>query len=344
MRFSAPALAFPWHFVDGALRRFTSAIRPAQPRIGLALSYGAARGLAHIGVIQVFEEEGIPISVIAGSSMGAYVGTLWASGVNGQGLQELAAEIKDRRALLRLVDFVMPPTTGFVHGRKLRQHVARTLGEKTIEELQREVLVVATNLDSVGGEILRNVPAATAVHASCAIPGICAPVVIDGKRFIDGGAAEPLPVRLLRQHAKVDYVIAVNVMPTREDVDRCRVVSFPAAPVPPKSLWTKIKRALSRSINLFEHGNVLDTFKRCLTAAQMQLVADECSAADVVIHPFLCESKWYDFENFDLYIQAGRQAAKAALPSIRELMKTSVNHPTDYETVPLIPSMGRGAA
>lgn len=344
MRLSSPSLSFPWHLVDGALRRLTRAIHPGAPRLGLALSYGAARGLAHIGVIQVLEQEEIPVTTIIGSSMGAYVGTLWAAGVNGKGLEVLASEIKDRRTLLKLVDFVLPPTTGFVQGKKLRQHVARTLGERLIEELPRDVLIVATNLDTVTGEILHGIPAATAVHASCAIPGICAPVHIGEKRFIDGGAAEPLPVRLLKESGKVDHIIAVNVMPTHEDIDRCRVTTFPTPPDAPTSLWKRTMRSISRSINLFEHGNVLDTFKRCLTAAQTQLVADECAGADVVIHPFLCESKWYDFENFDLYIEAGRQAARAALPAIRDLLNTPAKTAQHHETASLIPSVGRGAA
>jgi NTE family protein len=330
--------------MDGALRRFSTAPNVRAPRIGLALSYGAARGLAHIGVLQVFEEEGIPISIIAGSSMGAYVGALWAAGIDGKGLQDLAAEINHRQALLKLVDLAMPPTTGLVHGRKLRRHLARTFGERTLEDLERKVLVVATNLDTVNGEILKEMPAATAVLASCAIPGICSPVRIGDKRYIDGGAAEPLPVRLLRSNSDVDHVIAVNVMPTHADMQRCQVASFPAPPPQPPGIWERLMRAISRRFNLFEHGNVLDTFKRCLTAAQMQLVADECSAADVVIHPFLCDSKWYDFENHEAYIEAGRRAAKSALPAIRTLLQKSPKPSKNHETVSLIPSMGRGAA
>ena len=80
------------------------------PRIGLCLSSGGARGLAHVGVIQVLEEEKIPIVAIAGSSMGAYVGSLWAAGLNGSDLEKLAREIKDRRTLLRLLDPVFPPS------------------------------------------------------------------------------------------------------------------------------------------------------------------------------------------------------------------------------------------
>jgi len=337
-----PSISRSWFSMAGFLKLFTddsTAAQPARPTIGLALSHGAARGLAHIGVIQVLEEENIPISVIAGSSMGAYVGALWASGIQGAGLAKLAAEIKDRRTLLRLLDPIFPPVSGIVKGHKIRKHLGRTLGELNTEQLQRKLLVVATNLDTGKGEILRNVPLAEAVHASCAIPGICAPVTIGGSHYIDGGAAEPLPVRLLKRVEKVDYVIGVNVMPTSEDLQRCELDGFPIPPKPASGIWRRLIRGLNQSINLFAYGNVLDTYMRCLYAAQMHILDEDAAQADVLLHPYFCESKWYDFENFDRYIIAGRDAAKAALPQIRALLKShpkSLNH----ETVPLITPVG----
>lgn len=317
----------------------SSAAQPARPTIGLALSHGAARGLAHIGVIQVLEEEHIPISVIAGSSMGAYIGALWASGVEGQGLAKLAAEIKDRRTLISLLDPIFPPVSGIVKGHKLRKHLSKTLGELNTEKLQRKLLVIATNLDTGKGEILRNVPLAEAVHASCAIPGICAPVAVGDCHYTDGGAVEPLPVRLLRRVEKVDFVIGVNVMPTGDDVQKCNLNGFPVPPKPAIGPWKRMVRGLNRSLNLFAYGNVLDTYMRCLYAAQMHILEEDAAQADVLLHPYFCESKWYDFENFDRYIIAGRDAATAALPQIRALLKSqpkTLNH----ETVPHITPVG----
>ena len=314
--------------------------KSADPTLGLVLSHGGARGLAHIGVIQILEEENIPISVIAGSSMGAYIGALWAAGIDGQHLAKLAAEVKDRRTLLRLMDPVFPPFSGFVHGNKVRQHIERTLGNVRVEELKRRMLIVATNIDTVSGEVLRNVSAAAAVHASCAIPGICAPVTLNGSRYIDGGAAEPMPVRLLRRESKVDHIIAVNVMPTALDVPDCNMKAFPMTPTPSKTILGHFRDSISRRVNLFAVGNVLDTFKRCLTAAQMRVTDEESILADVLIHPFFCESKWYDFENFDRYIAAGRAAAKDALPHIRALLKSPTINTQHYETLPLISTLG----
>lgn len=120
MRLPVHKFRLPWLALDSWLHRFVDASPEAvsPPRIGLVLSSGGARGLAHVGAIQVLEEAGIPIAAVIGSSMGAYVGALWAAGVNGRGLAELAAEIKDRRTLLRLIDPAIPPTKGFLRGRR----------------------------------------------------------------------------------------------------------------------------------------------------------------------------------------------------------------------------------
>jgi NTE family protein len=345
MRLPVHKLRLPWVALDSWLHRFVDASPEAvsAPSIGLVLSCGGARGLAHVGAIQVLEEAGIPIAAVIGSSMGAYVGALWAAGVNGKGLAELAAEIKDRRTLLRLIDPALPPTKGFLRGDKVRRHLERTLGDLRIEQLQRKTFVVATNLDAVSAEVLPSeTPVAAAVHASCAIPGICAPVPLHGRRYVDGGASQPLPVSLLKRLTPLDHVIAVNVMPTPGDIASCRVKSFPMPPEPPATALGRAWDSVMKRVNLFAYGNVLDTFKRCLTSAQLRLMSEESAGADVVIHPFLCDSKWHDFHNFNTYIEAGRRATEAALPLIRTLMTQSKKKTPGHEALRLIPAVGCG--
>ncbi|WP_050027747.1 patatin-like phospholipase family protein [Verrucomicrobium sp. BvORR034] len=343
MRLPDAMRRFPWFSAEDWLNRFMEAppapVAPPPPRLGLVLSCGGARGLAHVGVIQVLEREKIPISAIIGSSMGSYVGTLWAAGFNGQQLEELAAEIKDRRTLLRLIDPVCPPLSGFLRGNKLRRHLEKSLGQRTLAQLERPMYVVATNLDSVSWEVMSmDTPAAAAVQASCAIPGIVAPVELDGKRYIDGGASQPLPVNLLRDilsrgesaHAAGDQkitsspmnaIIAVNVMPTPADLAAAGISTYPIPPPPPEGVWRRLRNSANRKVNLFAYGNVLDTFKRCLTSAQLRLIAEEGTRADILVHPYFGESRWYDFENFNRYIEAGRMAAEAALPRILDLIQ-----------------------
>jgi NTE family protein len=261
-------------------------------------------------VIQVLEEENIPIAAIAGSSMGAYVGSLFAAGCNGMKLEALAREIRDRRTLLKLLDPVFPPSAGLIRGDKVRAHLTRSLGTLTFEELKMPFFAVATDLDSLAPVVFDKGNVAAAVHASAAIPGICAPVKLNGRRYTDGGASEPLPVTLMRHKFAVDSIIAVSVVPTAEDIARCK-----------DDHPRQLKRSPLRWLNLLAYGNVLDTFHRSLMAAQMQVAAKEAARADVVLRPLFCESRWYDFENFDRYIQAGRDAAIAALPKIRALIE-----------------------
>ena len=347
---STPSIRFPWIALESWFRKFVDssapprALSPKTPRFGLVLSCGGARGLAHIGAIQVLEEAGIPISAVIGSSMGAYVGALWASGVDGQGLEKLAAEVKDRRTLFRLfVDPVIPPMAGFVRGNKARRHLERTLRDMKISDLQKPMYIMATELDALRGEVLpADTPVALAIQASSAIPGFCTPVEVNGKRYIDGGAAHPLPVSKLRKLTNVDYVIAINVMPTSEDIAACDLRLFP---LPPKATMNRLRRfwgSFMRSVNLFAYGNVLDTFKRCLTAAQLRLIDDESAIADVLVHPFFCESKWYDFENSHRYVQSGRDAMQAALPRIRALMTPTLQPMTQHENTPAVSQVGCG--
>lgn len=299
------------------------------PRIGLALSSGGARGLAHVGVIQVLEENEIPIAAIAGCSMGAYVGALWAAGLNSRRLEELAAEIKDRKTLIKLLDFQFPPTRGLIRGHRIRSHLERDLGGLTFAELRIPAIIVATDLDSLDAHVFSSGPVVNAVHASAAIPAICVPVELEGRRYTDGGASEPLPSSLLRQHFALDHVIAVNVMPSPEDFETCRDNTFGRCKLAHRrpSLITLLLRRLLRGVNLMEDGNVIDTFRRSLMAAQLRLIQKECAASDIVIQPRFERSSWHDFENFDLYIRAGRLAAEAALPAIQALLHPETTPP-----------------
>lgn len=314
------------------------------PRLGLALSGGGARGLAHIGVLQVLEENDIPIAAIAGTSMGAYVGALYAAGFKSEDLQSLAKEIKDRKTLLRLLDPMFPPSAGLIRGHKIRQHLERSLGNRSFDELNIPLLVVATDLDTLCPYIFDSGPVGVAVHASAAIPGICAPVHLNGRRFTDGGAAEPLPASLLQERFALDSIVAVNVLPTTQDILHCRDAAF-VTPKPHISFWRHPIRTLLHPFNLLAYGNVMDTFRRALMTAQLGLAEKECRRADVVIHPFFCESTWFDFENFDRYITAGRRAAEEALPRIRALLeKSTPNQESDHENAINKPCVGLCAA
>jgi NTE family protein len=290
-----------------------------------------------VGVIQVLEENGIPVTAIAGTSMGAYVGAVYASGLGGADLENLAREIPDRKALRAMLDFAIPPTAGLIRGNRIRRHLERTLGWLTFEEMKRPLMVVATDLDALQSHVFDSGPVAPAVHASAAIPGICTPVQIDGRRYTDGGAVDPLPVTLLRSRFDLDMVVAVNVLPTYDDLERCKDAAFTTL-----IRKTSVVSRILRPVNLLADGNVLDTFRRALMCAQVGLVEKEAREADVLIHPFHCGSSWCDFENHARYIETGRMAAEQALPAIRALLSTKATPPpTSHEIPPITSCLGR---
>ncbi len=317
------------------------------PRIGLVLSSGGARGLAHVGVIQVLEQQGVPITALAGCSMGAYVGSLWAAGLTGAQLEERAREIKDRPTLKALMDYIIPPSEGLIKGEKLRKHLERDVGEKTFADLDKPLLVIATDLDRLTPYVFDSGSVSHAVHASSAIPAVCAPVRLNGRRYTDGGVSEPLPVTLLKKRFNLDYIIAVNVMPAPDDPGVKGDLGLISGDKPAFNVFSRMFRSFWQRVNLLADGNVLDTFRRALMAAQLHLIAKEEAAADVVIHPHFAASTWHDYENFGQYLQAGRDAATAALPAIRALLQNAPNlnqETISHEISPSYTPMERHAA
>ncbi len=181
-----------------------------EKRVGLALGSGGARGAAHVGVLKVLEREGIKISAIAGSSIGAMVGGAYAAGV---ALSRIEEEwlTTSRTKLLRsfLPTF---PRTGLSSGAGLRRYLREILGDVRIEDLPIPFAAVATDLDMGEPVILRSGALVEAIRASTAIPGVFQPVRWEGRLLVDGGMVEPLPVRVCRELG-AEIVIAVDTNP-----------------------------------------------------------------------------------------------------------------------------------
>lgn len=305
----------------------SEATKPAG--VGLALSAGGAAGLAHVGVLQVLEEAEIPIDVVAGTSMGAYVGSLWCAGFRGPELESFAAEIKDRLQLLKLADPRFPPRRGFLKGHRFRRHLGERLRGVTFSELASPFMAVASDINTYRRVVLREGDVSWAVHASCAIPGVLEPVALDGRELVDGGVVEPLPVASLLEFSPVPVqrVIAVNCIPTVEDIEQCalrRERSGPSERVRksafPPLLARRFLRCLNRWINVFAEGNLINILRRSLLASEIRLVGFAAAKADCVIHPVFCDGKWYDFENHEKYIALGREKATDALPEILAML------------------------
>lgn len=300
----------------------------AQARLGLALSSGGARGLAHVGVLQVLEDHGIEVHAIAGSSMGSYVGALWAAGFSGRELELLAEEMHDRRQLWKLADPIIPPMSGLFRGLKAKAHLERSLGDLRFEDLERRLLIVACDINTKQRLVLREGPIIDAVHASCAMPGIIAPVTIGKHRCVDGGVVDPLPVGALRKFAEVDHIIGVSVIPTFDEIEADADGEDP----PKKSVMRRALSAMNRQVNLLADGNVVDTFRQSIRAAQIRLAYHSAKDADLCLHPNHRTAKWHDYANFEQLIEEGRRVALDHLDEIRALTQTKPDHENLVET------------
>lgn len=303
-------------------------------RLGLALSAGGAKGLAHIGVLKVLEDHDIEVDAIAGSSMGSYIGALWACGYSASALEDLAAEMQDRRQLWRLADPVFPPTSGLFHGNKARRHLMQSIGDLRFEDLVRRLLIVTFDLETSERLVVREGSIAHAVHASCAMPGIIKPVRLGAHRCADGGVVDPVPVSCLHRYADVDLVVAVNAFPSLSEVDRLAHRAPSSSEGDRPSVWKRSLRLLNRKVNLLAEGNVIDTMQRSVTAAQLRIAQQSCRRASLCIQPeFDLEGLWHDYSNFRHYIDAGRAAAEAALPQLKPLLDPN-NPTTNHEGSP----------
>jgi len=303
-----------------------------KPKLGLALSSGGARGLAHVGVLQVLEENGVEIHAISGASMGAYVGALWAAGFSGSDLAKLAEEMHDRRQLWKLADPIFPPMRGLFHGLKAKAHLERSLGDLRFEDLERKLLVITADLDTKERLVLRSGRIADAVHASCAMPGIIAPVMLNGRRCVDGGIVDPIPVGALRKFAEVDKVIAVSVIPSFEEVD-AGMYRGDDDQAPSPSLPCRLISSINRNINFLAKGNIVDTFRQSIRCAQVRIAHDSLKRADIALRPDHFCAPWNDYSNFGRFIEAGRKVALAHLPEIRALLEIQADEKPDKSMV-----------
>jgi NTE family protein len=297
---------------DAQVRRMAREI--GRCRVGLALSSGGARGLAHIGVIQVLEEYGIEIDAVAGASMGAYVGAVWTYGHDGAACEKIARDLERRWGLFYLMDPVFPPRQGFFRTRRVGNRLRRAIGRATFLELVRPLRVVATDLDTLGCMVFSDGEVAEAVEASIAIPGVCTPVTRDGHMLIDGGIANPLPVDVLSDMG-VERIIAVNTLPTPAHLGMCLDGAFgePAKPHPGLRAW------FNRHLNYFARGNVGDILMRANFGGQMRVAEQAGHAADIVLRPWACDARWHDFTNPGKYIALGRKVAMEQLAAMKAL-------------------------
>lgn len=254
-------------------------VTPPRPlRVGLALGGGAARGFAHIGVIQVLEENGVKVDYVTGTSAGSLVAALYASGRNGAALAAMADQMDESA----FADWAFPGR-GLIRGEALARYVRENTGGRTIEQMVVPLGIVATDLDSGQPILFQRGDAGTAVRASSSVPAVFTPVKIGTREYVDGGLVSPVPVRFARQMG-AELVIAVDIS----------AIPDGAPTGDPMRMLLQTFAIMGKSINTFE-----------------------LREADVVLRPKLAGVSSADFSNRKRSIQAGRDAMTAALPELK---------------------------
>ncbi|HEX7127870.1 MAG TPA: patatin-like phospholipase family protein [Thermodesulfobacteriota bacterium] len=302
-------------------------------RVGLALGGGAARGLAHLGVLKVLEEERIAIGAIAGTSMGALVGGMYALEPDARIVREkilavlfskdfLRVKVEYMKALREVKESsifrtfanyvrrtifhnVVLNRQSFLTADRYARYLSAFVGDRLIEETLIPYAAVATDIRSGDEVVITRGPMKTAIGASCAIPGILPPVAVDGLLLIDGGWVDQVPVGPVSALG-ADLVIAVEIGVDNEDTDGL----------------------LRNGLEMVIRANAITRAALC----RLQL-----SRADLVIRPATESIVWADFKRAEEAIALGEAAARAAMPAIRAaLARRLVGGPT--------PSGGHGPA
>ncbi len=253
------------------------------PAIGLALGGGFARGIAHIGVLRVLEEAGIPIRAVTGTSVGALIGAAYCSGLSCDELDAVAHAV-------RFTTFARWTVSrfGFASNDRMVSFLDRTLKVKTFEELRIPLGVTATDFNSGEGVVFHSGSIPDAVRASCAYPGMFLPVEIRGRYLIDGMLSYPVPTRPLREMG-AQRVLAVNLKGTW------------AKGGPPRHLF--------------------DVIGQSFAIAQDAMSSLWKDAADLVIEPDVAGFAYDDFKRADDLIRAGEMAMRNALPEVRKWLE-----------------------
>ncbi|MFN3914527.1 MAG: patatin-like phospholipase family protein [Aquabacterium sp.] len=252
------------------------------PRIGLALGGGAARGFAHIGVLQVLEERGIRPDLVVGTSAGSVVATLYAAGHTPTELGRMAMTLNESQ----ITDWVFPGRS-VLKGEALARFVRDLVNNRPIESMKLPLGIVAADLQTGEPILFRRGDPGMAVRASSAVPAIFEPVRIGGREYIDGGAVSPVPVRFARQMG-AEVVIAVDISAIPEGQPTRRATDI-----------------------------LLQTF----SIMGKSLGQYETREADVVIRPKLAGVGSAEFAARRLSILAGREATLEVLPAIQAAIR-----------------------
>lgn len=275
--------------------------------VGLALGVGVAYGFCHIGVLKVIEEEKIPVDVISGSSVGALIAGLWATGRGSEEILEIITqEFKKPKYIWGLVDLTFP-IFGFIKGNKLHRFLKKYLGNKTFYDVKLPLKIITSDVKRKETVILEKGLLVDAIMASCTMPGVFMPFKFKQSLLFDGGVINPLPTEPLFKMG-IRKIIAVNVTPSREDVLK---------------QYEKIKNVEPSSGQYYQKKlktNILDIIFSSVEVMQSELAGREAQLADIVLHPDTSGLYWLELHRAGEFAQRGEEEARKKLDKIWQVI------------------------
>ena len=267
--------------------QLAEALTVAKPGVSLALGGGFARGFAHLGILKVLEQNHIPITHIAGTSVGSVFGAAYASGAP-------LARILATSRTIRFRDIARWSVSrlGLASNHRLADLIERVFDSKQFEDMKIPLAVIATDLANGEPVVFRQGPLVEAIRASCAFPGLFEPIQIGTRYLADGGLVAPVPTQAARQLSG-ERAIVVGVSIGVQDGHRGT----------PKNMFQVVARAVSAA-----QKHQQETWER---------------HADLVIRPDVNGLAWDDFDRANEAIEAGVRAAQMALPRIQTLLRAA---------------------
>lgn len=254
-----------------------------QPRVAVVLGGGGARGMAHVGVLKVLQQENIPIDLIVGTSAGNIVGALYADNPNAARIQTILMQT----GLSDILD-ISPSLQGPVSGNALQNFLLNHLRARTYNQLRIPFISVATDLKTGEMVTIDSGPIAPGVNASAALPPVFRPVKLYGRTLVDGGFTDLVPVDVARRY-KPDIIIAVNIIP-----------DLPRGPM---------------------STNIISVYDRAYLLGDARFTTYNMEGADIKLHPYVGQAGLFDSSDKLPLIRAGEAAMRRALPQLCALLK-----------------------
>jgi NTE family protein len=263
-------------------------------KVGLALSGGAARGFAHIGVLDVLQKEGIPIDIVAGTSAGAIIGAVYASCRDSETVKKHALSI-DWKKMASLFDLSFR-MSGLLKGRKIEKLLAEYIGgDIDFSKLKIPFSCVATDIDTGEEIVITTGSVPEALRATISVPGIFSVAKRGDRYLVDGGLTTPVPVETVRQMG-ADFIIAVNVNPRVTD---------------------RISQSTEKRIKMRKEPNIFHVMMQSIYITTYTVARNSLADADIVIEPDLKGIGAGDFQKAGEIILMGQEAAADAIPGIK---------------------------